>query len=69
MKILLCHNYYQRRGGEDQSFEDEADLLESHGHTVIRNTVHNDDLRRQGRWKMGLNTFWNREARRHLRDR
>ena len=42
MKILVVHNYYQCRGGEDQCFEDEIAQLESHGHEVIKYTQHND---------------------------
>src|SRR5437773_3621463 len=36
MKILLVHNSYQQAGGEDVVFEQERQLLESAGHTVIQ---------------------------------
>jgi hypothetical protein len=48
VKILLCHNHYQQRGGEDQSFEDERRLLEQHGHDVLSFTVHNDEIKGMG---------------------
>ncbi|MBT6153911.1 MAG: glycosyltransferase family 4 protein [Planctomycetaceae bacterium] len=67
MKILLCHNYYQQRGGEDQSFEDEAWLLESHGHDVIRYTRHNDDITNMSRRKVATQTIWNRRTYHELR--
>ena len=67
MKILLCHNYYQQRGGEDQSFEDEAPLLEDRGHAVVRYTVHNDEIERMSRWEVAQRTIWNRHALRQLR--
>ncbi len=35
MKILLAHNSYQQRGGEDATFEKERDLLKQHGHDVL----------------------------------
>lgn len=35
MKILLVHNFYQYRGGEDTYFLALKSLLESHKHTVI----------------------------------
>lgn len=35
LKILLIHNQYQQRGGEDVVFEQERKLLESYGHTVV----------------------------------
>jgi glycosyltransferase involved in cell wall biosynthesis len=34
VKILLCHNYYRTRGGEDGVFTSEAALLRSRGHAV-----------------------------------
>ena len=59
MKVLLCHNHYQQRGGEDQVFDDEAWLLESRGHTVLRFTRHNDQVAELGRWKLAWQTLWN----------
>lgn len=44
MRILLAHNYYQRRGGEDAVFENEAKLLEDRGHTVIRHAASNNSI-------------------------
>ena len=34
MKVLLVHNEYLQRGGEDTVFGIEKDLLESHGNEV-----------------------------------
>jgi glycosyltransferase involved in cell wall biosynthesis len=68
MKILLCHNYYQQRGGEDQSFEDEAWLLEQHGHQVVRYTLHNDAIHRMSRIGAAAKAIWNRETYRAVRD-
>ncbi len=68
MKILLCHNHYQLRGGEDEVFDDEARLLEQHGHTVVRYTVHNDDIRGMSPWRVAARTFWSRPAYRELTD-
>ncbi|MBI3466080.1 MAG: glycosyltransferase [Planctomycetes bacterium] len=59
MKALLCHNFYQQPGGEDQVFADEARLLESRGHQVLRYTLHNDDIDRMGRLGVARRTFWN----------
>ena len=71
MKVLLCHNYYQQAGGEDQVFADEARLLESRGHDVVRHSVHNDAIDGMSRWGVALRTHWNRagydEVRRLLR--
>lgn len=35
MKILVAHNSYQQRGGEDATFEKERDLLRAAGHEVV----------------------------------
>lgn len=67
MKILLCHNYYQQRGGEDQSFEDEASLLETDGLDVIRYTRHNDDIATMSRRGVATETIWSRRTYRELR--
>ncbi len=48
MRILVCHNFYQQPGGEDQVFADETALLESRGHSVTRYTVHNDAVAKTG---------------------
>ncbi|MDD5109208.1 MAG: glycosyltransferase [Candidatus Omnitrophica bacterium] len=35
MKILVIHNHYLEKGGEDEVFNAEVKLLEEHGHKVI----------------------------------
>lgn len=67
MKLLLCHNYYQQAGGEDQVFADETQLLESRGHEVIRYSVHNDAIDDMSRWGVALRTLWNRTSYREVR--
>lgn len=67
MNILLCHNYYQQRGGEDLSFEAEARLLEAKGHQVRRFTLHNDAVRELHPLRVVGRTFWNRDSHRQVR--
>ena len=67
MKILLCHNYYQQRGGEDESFEAEARTLEEFGHSVVKYTRHNDDIQEMGRVEVAAKTLWSRETYSELR--
>lgn len=62
MKILLCHNYYRQRGGEDISFESECQLLRDNGHEVITYTRHNDDTQNATRISTAFNTVWNRQS-------
>lgn len=59
MKVIVCHNFYQRPGGEDQVFADETSLLERHGHHVVRFTVHNDEIEQSGRLSLVRRTVWN----------
>jgi glycosyltransferase involved in cell wall biosynthesis len=67
MKILLCHNYYQQPGGEDQSFAAEASLLESRGHRVLRFTRHNEAIERLPPFQVARQTLWNRDTFQELR--
>lgn len=67
MKVLLCHNYYQQRGGEDESFEAEARALEEFGHEVVRYTRHNDAIDGMGRVEVAANTLWSKQTYAELR--
>jgi glycosyltransferase involved in cell wall biosynthesis len=67
MKILLCHNHYQQRGGEDLSFAAEAALLEDYGHEVVCHTVHNDAVATMTQMQVAARTIWSRESYRDVR--
>jgi glycosyltransferase involved in cell wall biosynthesis len=67
MNVLVAHNFYQIRGGEDQVYEDTCNLLTRHGHQVTRFTVHNDDLSAAGKLSMAKNTIWNRSIAKQIR--
>jgi glycosyltransferase involved in cell wall biosynthesis len=62
MNILVCHNFYQRPGGEDQVFADEVALLKSAGHAVETFTVHNDQVANTGKLALAAKTLWNRDV-------
>jgi glycosyltransferase involved in cell wall biosynthesis len=66
MNVLLCHTYYRQRGGEDCGFEEERDMLESHGHRVSEYVRRNDDLTGVGPLKAASQTVWNRRAVREI---
>ena len=68
MKVVVVHNFYQQPGGEDQVFADETALLESHGHTVIRHTLHNDAIDGMSKLTVAGKTIWNGAARAQLHD-
>ena len=44
MNILIIHNYYSQRGGEDAVFENESKALEQLGHKVIRYSRNNKEI-------------------------
>ncbi len=46
--VLTGHNYYRQPGGEDVGFIRESELLEDHGHTVVRYVEHNDQIGKTG---------------------
>lgn len=62
MKVLVCHNFYQRPGGEDNVFAAEIALLESHGNQVIRYERHNSDISAMDKTDLLKRTIWNRET-------
>ena len=67
MRILMAHNYYQQRGGEESIFETEAGLLELNGHIVDRYTVHNDQVEGANPFTLAADTLWNQKIYRDLR--
>ncbi len=67
MKILSVHNSYQKPGGEDQVFAQEADLLRSYGHEVVLYQSSNDQLTGKNPLVLLSNTVWNRQSYRELR--
>lgn len=66
LRIVVCHNYYQQRGGEDQVFEDEVDLLRSHGHHVVPFTRQSNDISGFVSLPTAAGAIWNRPAARDL---
>lgn len=67
MKILLCHNFYQQYGGEDQIFFNEAALLEAHSHQVVRYTIHNDAIAQMNSLRLAGATLWHKSAYNEIR--
>lgn len=68
MRVLTVHNEYQQAGGEDLVFEEEAGLLEAHGHRVTRYRTSNDRVGEMGRAALAKETLWSSEAYQNLRD-
>lgn len=69
MTILVAHNRYRVRGGEDGVFETECRLLEEAGHRVVRYEKSNRDIPdRGGRLGLALRTIWNPRTVREVRE-
>jgi glycosyltransferase involved in cell wall biosynthesis len=66
MRVLIAHNAYQQRGGEDMVAEAEAQLLRDHGHEVLNYQRHNDELAHIGRLQAAVDTLWSRRTTREL---
>jgi glycosyltransferase involved in cell wall biosynthesis len=62
MKILVAHNAYQQRGGEDAVVEAEIALLREYGHDVELYQQHNDTLNRMSKANAAVTTIWSRRA-------
>ena len=65
MRVLVVHESYQQRGGEDAVAAAEAEQLELHGHTALRYSRHNDELKGQGPIRLfnaGIETVWARKS-------
>ncbi len=66
MRILLVHNRYIQRGGEDAVYDAEASLLRAHGHQVTEFIKDNRDIDPTAQLALAVNTVWSRQSRREL---
>ena len=65
MNILLIHNAYQHRGGEEAVFESERKLLLTAGHRVTSYSIHNDQIHLDGiygRMRLAARTVWSSDS-------
>jgi glycosyltransferase involved in cell wall biosynthesis len=65
MRVLLAHNRYVHRGGEDAVFDQEGALLREHGHEVVEFVRDNRDLK-QTDARMALDTVWSSRSRKDV---
>jgi len=66
LKVLMVHNAYQQRGGEDSVVESEAALLRQHGHEVFMYERHNDEVNETPRWQLAVQTLWSSKTTREI---
>ncbi|MEK0436015.1 MAG: hypothetical protein RL369_2064, partial [Pseudomonadota bacterium] len=62
MRILVAHNAYIFRGGEDTVVEAEISLLKRHGHEVMTYQRDNAELNRLPRWRAAIDSLWSRQT-------
>lgn len=67
MKILMVHNRYLVRGGEDECFESESELLSAHKHQVVAYIQDNQRIGEISPLQAGLRTIWSTEDYKALR--
>jgi glycosyltransferase involved in cell wall biosynthesis len=66
VRVLIAHNAYQQRGGEDSVVDDEVALLRGRGAEVELMQLHNDDIADMGRAELLSRTLWSRPAAQHM---
>lgn len=62
LRVLVVHNAYQLRGGEDSVVESELALLHEHGHEVDLLLRHNDDVNGLPGLSVARQTLWSSET-------
>ena len=68
LQILMVHNRYRIRGGEDVSTDAEIALLREYGHNVHVITKDNRDLEKRNAVGLAANSVWSRRSRREVWD-
>ncbi len=68
-RVLVVHNAYQHRGGEDTVVESEIAMLRSHGHEVETWFRSNDDVAGMSSLSLARNTLWSDRTQQELGER
>lgn len=66
LKVLVVHNAYQQKGGEDSVMQAEVTMLSEHGHSVELFLRHNDAITHMPQAILALQTFWSATAAREF---
>ena len=66
LHIMVAHNSYQMRGGEDAVVDAEVALLRAHGHRVTEYRRHNDELQGISALHAAMDTLWSRRTSRDM---
>src|SRR5574340_462892 len=68
-RVLVAHNAYQHRGGEDSVVEAEIALLRAHGHEVETFFRSNDEVAAMPSLALARQTLWSGRTSHDLADR
>lgn len=66
-RVLVVHNAYRQRGGEDAVVENEIALLRRMGHDVVLYRRNNDEIEGLNKAALLAQTFWSRRSGREIR--
>jgi glycosyltransferase involved in cell wall biosynthesis len=66
--VLIVHNMYRQRGGEDAVVESESAMLRERGHDVELFTRHNDDIEDGLSPRLAAGTIWSQASANALRE-
>lgn len=66
LRILMLHNRYLTRGGEDVSTESQVDLLRRHGHEVVLVEEDNERVQDLGKVRTAGRSIWSIESYRNV---
>ena len=66
MRVLVVHNAYQQKGGEDSVMQAEVAMLSEQGHSVELFLRHNDAINQMHRATAALQTLWSGPAAREF---
>jgi len=61
-RVLLLHNRYQHRGGEDSVVDSEVELLRERGHDVELLTWDNDEIKTLSPVRAAVRTIWSSDS-------
>jgi len=67
LRILLIHNRYRQRAGEDSVFDSESALLTQHGHDVEEFVKDNREIQTGFSASLAINAIWSRNSKSALK--
>lgn len=66
LRVLLAHNRYMERGGEDLAYEADVALLRRHGHFVAELIEDNSRIGGMGQARLAARTIWSTNSRKRV---